>query len=217
MQIARATRSWTEYIWTLTPSLPMHVLARYLDVIAIAYIDADCYLFASLAPLYAEVGDAPIAIIPHRWSPQHIERLKPNGLYNVSWVYFTLQEPALECLNEWRAQCLAWCYQQNDGARFADQGYLNDWAERYGAHVVQHLGANLAPWNQEQYAYRVNGHGLEISDGQRSDPLLFYHFHEFAHVDGRVTRRTNYPLCAEVAEQVYAVYERQIAVPLGII
>lgn len=198
---AKRDRKWVEYIWTLTPHLT-RVCLDLLDVGSIAYIDADCFLFHDLAPLYAEVGGAPCAIIPHRWTPSQANRLRAAGIYNVSWVYFS--KDGTQCLEDWRTDCLDWCYWQveKDG-RFADQGYLNDWPTQYGAHIVQHLGANLAPWNQEQYTYRMNGNGLIISDGKRADPLLFYHFHGYR----GPKERTGYPLHPMVAEHVYKPYE----------
>lgn len=194
-------RSPIEYIWTLTPHLTRFAY-DLLDVGNIAYMDADCFLFADLAPLYDEVGNAPVAIIPHRWTPKHADRLRSAGIYNVGWVYFS--RDGLQCLEDWRDKCIEWCYWEvkADG-RFADQGYLNSWDTQWGAHVVQQLGANLAPWNQEQYTYRVNGTDLIISDGKRADPLLFYHFHGF---DG-VHNRTGYTLHPMVAEHVYREYE----------
>jgi len=137
-------RSPVEYYWTLTPHLTRFAF-DLLDTDSIAYIDADCFLFHDLAPLYDEVGAAPIAIIPHRWTPRHADRLRSAGIYNVSWVYFS--RDGLQCLDEWRARCIEWCFWEvKPDGRFADQGYLNDWPQRYGAHVVQHLGANLAPF-----------------------------------------------------------------------
>lgn len=198
---AKCDRKWIEYIWTLTPYLTRFAF-DLLEADSIAYIDADCFLFNDLAPLYDEVGAASCAIIPHRWTPLHANRLRTAGIYNVGWVYFS--KDGLQCLEDWRDNCLEWCYWrvENDG-RFADQGYLNDWPTRYGAHVVQTLGAGLAPWNQEQYIYSMNGRGLMISDGKRTDPLLFYHFHGYRSPQ----ERTGYALHPMVAEHVYKSYE----------
>ena len=84
----KQTRSPVEYYWTLAPYLTRFAF-DLLDMGSIAYIDADCFLFHDLAPLYAEVGDAPVAICPHRWTPSHAARLRAAGTYNVSWVYFS--------------------------------------------------------------------------------------------------------------------------------
>jgi len=193
---AYATRTWIEYIWTLGS-----VFTRYcrdaFDIDRLAYIDADCYLFGDLAQLYAEVGDAPVAITPHRWTPSHADRLRGAGVYNVGWVYFG--EGGRQCLDDWATDCVDWCFHsvERDG-RFADQGYLNDWPQQYNAHVVKHLGVNLAPWNQEQYTYRVAGGQFIVADGKRADPLLMYHFH------GGID--TGYALHPSVRKHVYAEY-----------
>lgn len=207
---ARNNRTWQEFVWTLASVWAFYAVAHF-DLDSIAYMDADTFLFSDLAPLYDEVGEADVAIIPHRWTPKYEKRLRPNGIYNVSWVYFKSSPVGIECLRTWTDQCLKWCYYANDAGRFADQGYLNDWPERWGAHVVEHLGANLAPWNQEQYRYAVDGHGrLTIHNSTRHDPLLFYHFHELELKGGRVSRRTNYPLAREVARYVYPPYEAEL-------
>lgn len=193
---ARATRTWTEYIWTLAS-----VFTRYcrdaFDIDCLAYIDADCYLFGDLAQLYAEVGDAPVAITPHRWTPSQADRLRGAGIYNVGWVYFGAG--GRQCLDDWATDCVDWCYHrvEPDG-RFADQGYLNDWPQQYNAHVVKHLGVNLAPWNQAQYNYHIAGSEFIISDGKRADLLLMYHFH------GGID--TGYALHPSVRAHVYAEY-----------
>jgi lipopolysaccharide biosynthesis glycosyltransferase len=198
---AKHDRKWVEYIWTLTPHLTRFCF-DLLDTDSVAYIDADCFLFGPLSQLYDEVGGASCAIIPHRWTPYQANRLRSAGIYNVSWVYFNRQ--GLHCLEDWREKCIEWCYWRVEAdGRFADQGYLNDWPTRHNAHVVQHLGANLAPWNQEQYTYQVNGSGLTISDSKRTDPLLFYHFHGYRSPQ----ERTGYPLHPMVAKHVYEPYE----------
>jgi lipopolysaccharide biosynthesis glycosyltransferase len=173
LQEEKANRTYTEYVWGLASYFTAWC-ADIFDPDSIAYIDADCYLFNPLDELYQEVIATRIAITPHRYTPSEEARLRGAGVYNVGWVYFARE--GYQCLRDWRSACLEWCYRdvKTDG-RFADQGYLNEWPQRYGAHVVQHLGANLAPWNQEQYTYD----GLTVSDGKRTDPIMFYHFHGY--------------------------------------
>ena len=169
---AKANRTHIEYAWTLA-SVFTYWVVDVFNPPSLAYMDSDCYLFNSLASLYDEVRDAQVAITPHRWTPSQADRLRGAGIYNVGWTYFARGD-GYKCLREWRDKCLKWCYHRVEAdGRFADQGYLNDWPQRWGAHVVKHLGANLAPWNQEQYIYN----GLTVSDGKRTDQILFYHFH----------------------------------------
>lgn len=177
---------------------------------AVTYIDSDLFFFKNTSEIDLEMEGADIGIVPHRWTPKHAQRLRVNGTYNVGWVKFLYTENARQCLAHWAQQCYDWCENRAmpDG-RFADQGYLNDWPEDWNAHAVEHLGANLAPWNQEQYDYYRDDRGLHISKSQSaapSYPLLFYHFHEFKHVAGRRFHLTNYPVSEIVKQHVYKPY-----------
>ena len=176
----------------------------------VAYMDADSFLFNPLDPLYREVNHAEIAIIPHRFPPRLKWREQSNGIYNVNWVYFASTKLARQVLDDWCIACLDWCYRKSEGEKFGDQAYLNHWPRTYGAHVVKHLGANLAPWSQEQYRYSFENQLYIIQEhdgGTQIEPLLFYHFHEWQ----SPTKRTGYPLKQEIIEHVYHPYESVIA------
>lgn len=168
LAVARRDRTWQEYMWTLTPSWMLYVLRRQGQV---SYIDADCFFFASPEPVFDEIGSAPLGITPHRFSPKY-EKFGINGLYNVGLVYAT--EEGQHCINEWAAQCIEWCYYRNEDDKFADQKYLDAWPEKWGAHPIEHLGANLAPWNQEQYTYALDNGDVLID----CCSLVWYHFHQ---------------------------------------
>lgn len=213
---AKARRSWREYIFTLTPFWCHYLLSR-LELPSISYIDADCYLFADLAAVYGEIGTASIAACPHRWTPKYADRLRPNGLFNVGLVYFRDDEPARHCLATWEADCLSY-----RPGPFSDQVFLDAWPDRYGRafRSISHLGANLAPWNQEQYEYEfrhqqiyvvrrrwTDDMGIEQSE---AEPLIWYHFHEFRHERGTFFR-TGYPLHPFIAKHVYPPYEQEVA------
>lgn len=207
----KAERSRAEYCWTLTPFL-MGTLLNDFNLPHLAYLDADCFLFHPLDALYNEVDRAEIAIVPHRF-PQRLQwRAAENGTYNVSWVYLRNGERAQRCAAEWSQQCADWCAQRTEHdaqgrLRFGDQGYLDEWVPKYGAHVVQHLGANLAPWNQEQYSYR-DVHTFQVSDGKRTDDLLFYHFHGHRFESSTQSfQRGGYRIVPHVLHHVYRPYE----------
>jgi len=205
-------RSWREYIFTLTPFLPAYLFER-AQLPDVAYIDADCYLFHDLQPLYDELGAARIAAIPHRWTPRHAERLRDNGLFNVGWVYFQNIFSGRECLKDWAEDCLA-----HPGE---DQTFLDKWPGKWGQafHSVQHLGANLAPWNQEQYTYLWFNGQIWVEQTKSDDmgialqehvPVLFYHFHEFRENPDGSFYRTGYRMGNDVAEYIYEPYEQEI-------
>ena len=114
-------------------------------------------------------------------------------------------------MREWKSQCLDLCQSSNLGGNFADQGYWDELVPKYGVHVVQHLGVNLAPWNVEQYEFALDDATRSRvyvidrdSQGRisRIDPLLLYHFHEW-----KPGRRTNYPVPVSVGNWIYEPYE----------
>jgi hypothetical protein len=170
---AKGNRSRIEYYFTCTPSLPLYILDHYADVDLITYLDADLYFFSAPSPIYRELGDRSVLIIGHRF-PEHQKHLEENGIYNVGYLSFRRDDEGLACLHWWRDRCLEWCYDRVEEGRFADQGYLNDWPQRFRQVVVlEHKGAGLAPWNVQNYSLRLNGGHVWV-DGQ---PLVFFHFH----------------------------------------
>ena len=206
---AKANRTHEEYCWTLASAFALYCADTFKPD-SIAYIDADCYLFGGLNELYDEVENAPVAITPHRYAPNQVERLYGAGEFNVGWVYFS--RDGYPCLRHWRDQCVEWCYHviERDG-RFGDQGYLNDWPDRWRAHVVYNLGVNLAPWNQGQYVYTLDNSRIVVSNRTRGDPLAMYHFHGFQ----SPYHMTDYKLNPIVEQFVYGPYRRDYVRRMG--
>jgi hypothetical protein len=170
---AKNNRRRIEYYFTCTPSLPLYVLDHFPGIDVITYLDADLYFFADPAPVYDELRDRSILIVEHRF-PEHLRHLEVYGLYNVGLLCFRNDRHGRECLRWWRQCCLRWCGNRVNGAAFADQKYLDDWPARFpGVVVLQHKGANLAPWNVDRFCLRERN-GSVLVDG---DPLIFYHFH----------------------------------------
>ena len=148
---AKKNRSQVEYYFTCTPSLPLYIFRKFPEVEMITYLDADLYFFDDPSPLFEEMGDQSIAIIGHRFPPA-LRSQERFGIYNVGWLSFKRDEHAVACLQWWRKKCIEWCYDRLDNGRFADQKYLDVWPEKFQKVVVlQHHGANVAPWNLENY------------------------------------------------------------------
>jgi len=178
---AKTNRSPIEYYFTCTPSLPLYVFEHWPEVELITYLDADLFFFSSPQPLYQELGDGAVLIVPHRFSPRDpaSARRAQNGLYNVGWLSFRRNEHGLACLRWWRARCNEWCYDRLEDGRFADQKYLDSFPKLFSRVVVlHHPGANLAPWNIRNHTLSTL-EGRILVDGQ---PLVFFHFHGFKNV-----------------------------------
>ena len=203
---SKKNRSRIEYYFTVTPSLPLFILNRYPALENITYVDADLFFFADPRPVYDEVGESSIALIPHRFE-EKLRRLVARGRYNVGFLYLRRDRNGLAFLNWWRNQCLAWCYDRLEGDRFADQKYLDRAPELFDSvTVIKNIGANLAPWNVGNYKIAWDHQHVRVDD----QPLLFYHFHGFR----RVTRWLydpnlmiyRVPLTKEIRAGIYQPY-----------
>jgi hypothetical protein len=168
----KTERTGVDYFFTLTPFLPLHVFDT-TDAQMATYIDADLYFYADPRPMVDSLGTASIAITPHRFSPDHAADAQ-YGRFNVGWVTFKRSREGLACLGQYRDECVAWCHDRVEDGRYADQGYLDAWPDRYASlAIIEHKGVNVAPWNVDNYS-------LEERDGQifvDGDLLIFYHFH----------------------------------------
>jgi hypothetical protein len=169
----RTTRSWIEYIFTLSPCLPRYIFSKYPELESVTYLDSDLFFTSAVDLVQDCVGEASVAVIPHRFAPGS-GRESRFGRFNVGWIGFRNDGTGRECLDDWRGRCLDWCRDAEEPGRFADQMYLDPWPEKFGAHIIGHPGANLALWN-------AAGARLQADAGCRltvdSHPLLFYHCH----------------------------------------
>jgi hypothetical protein len=179
---AKQNRSRIEYYFTCTPSLQLFILNNFSEVDAVIYLDADLCFFADPSPIFEEIGNSSVAIIEHRFPP-HLKDRALYGIYNVGWLYFKRDENGISCLKWWRTQCNKWCYDWIEDGKFADQKYLDNWPNLFNnVMVVQHKGANLAPWNIENYNIDSRNGNIEVDD----QPLIFYHFHGIKHILGKL-------------------------------
>ncbi|MBA4416989.1 MAG: glycosyl transferase [Syntrophus sp. (in: bacteria)] len=175
---AKQNRSRIEYYFTCSPSLPLFILNHFPKVDAITYLDADLYFFDDPRPIFDEIGNNSIAIIEHRFSP-HLKAYYASGIYNVGLLYFKRDNNGISCLARWREQCNEWCCDKSEDGKYADQKYLDAWPGLFDNLVVlQHKGANLAPWNIANYDITARN-GIVWVDDQ---PLIFYHFQGIKHI-----------------------------------
>ncbi len=202
---AKGTRSLLEYYFTCSPCLPSFVLSHHVYVDQITYLDADLYFFRDPSDIFDEIEHSSIAIIPHRFHPTFLDR-EQFGIYNVGWVSFRRDEPGMTCLSMWREQCLDWCYVRCEADRFADQKYLDRWPANFSnVAVIQHKGANLAPWNVANYHIQHTASGVCVEN----EPLIFFHFHYLKQVNKWVYN----PGLAEYKTSLVRVLRNHIYVP----
>lgn len=226
LEACLSSRKGGEYFFTLTPFLMAYVLQEMQETgeQGLVYVDADCFFLASTPNnVLDRMHEQDILITPHRWTPEHATRLRPNGTFNVGWLYLSGKGNSVPALKHWMVDCLHPPKKEPSG-RFSDQLLLEDWPEKYGKSVVlDHLGINLAPWNQKQYDYGVTDREQFVVNELRPDgsssPVVLYHFHEFQAALGDrqlmdmlghpcvTVKRTGYDLHPMVVERIYKPYE----------
>ena len=165
------SRSTVEYYFTCSPSLPRFLFQRDPSIQLMTYLDADLLFYSSPQPIFDELGDGSVLIVPHRF-PANLRHLEIYGTYNVGWVSFRNDSRGLAVLDRWRQQCLEWCFDRVEADRFADQRYLDAWPDLPGVVVLAHPGAGLAPWNFMRHRIDLAADPPTV-DGRS---LMFYHF-----------------------------------------
>ena len=205
----RQGRSMLEYYWTITPCLPTYIynLDPYLD--CLTYLDADLFFMNDPRILFDEAPGSSALLTPHRF-PKHLRAKEAYGIYNVSWLSFANTSSGRACLAWYREKCLEWCCYKLEEERFADQKYLDYFAEKFpGVHVLRHIGAGLAPWNVGQYRFnRAKDNEITVDDA----PVIFYHAHAFWNVFWRIydagITPYSFPVNPVLLREILAPYAR---------
>ena len=178
----KGDRTQVEYCWTATPAVCRFVLETEPGVDEVTYLDADLRFFSDPQPLFDELGDDAVLIVPHRYAPEYRHKEVTSGTFNVEWLTFRRDSDGLSALHWWHERCIEWCYFRWEDGKLGDQKYLDDFPRLFSrVHVLQHLGGGLAPWNVANHELTERA-GQVLVDGE---PLVFYHHHSL-----RLFRRT---------------------------
>lgn len=170
-------RSRTEYIFTLSPCLPLFLFEKFPEIDLLTYLDSDLFFLDSPEVLYNELGEKSLYIIEHRFTEEYQHRAAENGRFNMAFQIYRKNETGLACLEKWRKQCIKWCYDRVEDGKFADQKYLDSWPEDFKDEVVvsAHYGANVAPWNINNYLVGKSENKFTV-DGKN---IIFVHYQGF--------------------------------------
>jgi hypothetical protein len=205
---ARADRTRVEYYWTCTPSLVVYVLERLAAGTLVSYLDADLFFFSSPEDVYRECPNLSVLIHEHRFSKRQQHHLHISGIYNVGLIGFRSDTAGWLALRWWQEACLAACYMRPEEGYCGDQRYLDDWPQRFsGVHVLEHVGAGLAPWNQDQYSYSQQNGVPQVA----SRPLVFYHFHALYRLGPRLYAQRSFDVPRVLRGLVYRPYANALA------
>lgn len=175
-------RTEGEFCWTCTPIIIKHVLEKFNEKWC-TYLDADCYFFASPAKELKKLINSgnSVGIVEHRFKKDgdYARYVKRNGKYCIQFNTFLNNKQGIEVLNEWRENCLKWCYARYENGLFGDQLYLNSWCNDYNCiYEIKNHGIGMAPWNINNYTLKSKGKFILFEDyiTKESFKLIYYHF-----------------------------------------
>lgn len=172
----KPTRTPVEYYWTCTPSLPLYIFKHFPDVEVVSYLDADLCFFSSPEPIFEEMTEKSIMIIPHRFADRQKLKEKMNGIFNVGMLTFRRDKEGLKSLGWWRERCLEWCFYKFENGKIGDQKYLDQFPKLFkSVCILKHPGTGVGVWNIRQYKVSKRNNNVYINNS----PLVFYHFADF--------------------------------------
>jgi hypothetical protein len=171
---ASEDRTLKEFSITCKSFFMFWLLLRHPDLEMLSFADSDIFFYSNPEAVFGEMGAGSVGITEHRFPA----RLEPEtsrdcGIYNGGWVSVRRDARGMACLEDWSSRCLDWCYDRIEDGKYGDQKYLVDWPKQFeGVVVLRNKGANLAPWNVENYTITMRC-GQLMAD---NDPVVFYHF-----------------------------------------
>jgi hypothetical protein len=177
----KAERSKAEYCWTCTPSTIYYIITRY-NCQNCTYIDADLIFYSDPSVLIEEMISRKknVLITEHRYSfLSGLYEEKRAGRFCVQFMTFSNDSDSMKILDEWRLQCIYWCYARHEDGKFGDQKYLDVWPAKYpNIHILQHQGGGIAPWNLLNYKFSSGIGSLigTVASTGESFCVVFFHF-----------------------------------------
>jgi hypothetical protein len=191
----RKDRTIPEFASTTKPAFLLYMMksGKVGTHELLGFIDVDILFYQPATPLFEKIFiNGSIAITPHNFPKRREHEQAQKGTYNAGMVFFRNDPSALRCLEEWRRQCIEWCYLRYEDGKIGDQGYLSDWPKKYeGVLELRDKGVNLSTWNIENYKItlsRTDGFFID------NDPLICYHFHGLKIYFDRAGRIQAYPI-----------------------
>ncbi len=200
-------RTPTEYFWTCTGSTILHLFKKK-KIKDCIYVDADIFFFDNPNKILKRIKGKSCLITKHNYSKEYDQTLT-NGMYCVQFIYFKNNKFGRQILNDWRQECLEWCFNKVEDGKFGDQKYLDKWPKKYGSQVSisQNVGAGIAPWNSKDYRFLKFHNKVKVFNYKKiKSDLIFYHFHELKFYSKKIIFIGNYQINQYCYDLVYRDY-----------
>lgn len=193
-----------QFCWVCQPLLCLHVLDRY-NVEMVTYLEADSLFFGSPEPLFEELHDYSVSLVPHRFPPR-LDYSAESGKYCVQFNAFRNDEYARSVLTYWKNGCFR--YMSSKPLHYPGQKTLDQWIAKFPrVREISHPGAGVAPWNVMQYKLEKTDAGVTLN----SQPVIFYHYHQYLRYEDGSHELGEYPLPDVAVEYFYKPYINLLA------
>lgn len=170
-------RTKREYCWTLSSQCFEAVRMRCPEAESITYLDADMFFLRSPIELFEELEKEKksVLITDHHYAPAY-DASSRSGRYCVQYLTMLNNSQGWKVINEWKDQCLEWCFARLENGKFGDQMYLDDWPTKHKdlVHVADPPDRFLAPWNIDMASKAIS-----------PSPPFLYHFQGARYVGGK--------------------------------
>jgi len=200
----RARTTYPQFCWACQPLVCELVLDR-LQADMVTYLEADSLFFSDPEVLFEEMGDKSVTLAPHNF-PADQDQSKTAGTYITHFNAFRNDECGRNVLNEWKSNCFL--YDKDNPPSFRPgQLLMDEWPDKFDCvHVLQNIGAGVAPWNVESRTLKLVNDKLYFDE----IAVVFYHFHKYARtVDGRHDLG-DYKISINTISLVYQEYVKSI-------
>lgn len=176
LRAVKGRRKKYEYCWTVKAPLIRHIFENYENAASLLYVDSDIFLFSKPDLCFNLLKEYPVFLTCHNFSQSFKHLYKGKGRFNAGIIGFKRCNTAERYLKWWQKKCIEWCYDTVSEGRFADQKYIEEFANPHvGAYIANNLGMNGAVWNVKDAAVRLKNEDILIDDSL----LVFYHFSSF--------------------------------------
>jgi hypothetical protein len=152
---ARKNRTNGEFCWTLTPFVFDFVFNEDPRIERVTYLDADVWFRKSPKLIFEkfDYSQKSVLITDHGYAPEH-DQSSLSGQYCVQFLCF-MRVGSEVLRDQWKKQCLSWCFNRVEDGKFGDQKYLDNWPTEFPSkvYILDDHSLLLAPWNATRFPY----------------------------------------------------------------
>ena len=119
LMATKPDRNQAEFVFTAKSAFATFVTKKLPDGDAMMFLDNDVIFFLPPDELINRMREksCSIGINPHRFPKEKDWMNDRVGKYNAGFMVFILDKNSRQCINDWRKDCIDWCYLKYEAER----------------------------------------------------------------------------------------------------